>query len=88
MERRNWSVKALSELKYTDSLESEYRASSLKKWAETYLTNNDISDFDLNLKDLNILSELFYKNINFLKNHRNEMKQEIDNHKKIREFLK
>ena len=88
MERRNWSLKALSELKYLDSLDSESRAESLKDWVEKYLTDNDISDFDLALKDLNSLSELFYKNITFLKNHRKDMKKAIDNHKKIREFLK
>lgn len=88
MERRNWSLEALSKLKYIDSLELEDRAESLKKWVELYLTDNHISDFDLELTDLNSLSELFYKNIVFLKNHRINMKKEIDNHKKIREFLK
>lgn len=88
MERRNWSVEALSKLKYIDSLELEDRAESLKDWVELYLTDNHISDFDLELTDLNSLSELFYKNIVFLKNHRINMKKEIENHKKIREFLK
>jgi len=88
MERRNWSLKALSELKYIDSLDSELRAESLQKWVESYLSRNKIEDFDLNIQDLNSLSELFYKNISFLKNHRNSMKEAIDNHKKIREFLK
>ena len=88
MERRNWSIKALSELRYLDNLESVPRAESLKVWVDTYLSNNNIEDFDLEVKELNSLSELFYKNITFLKNHRNEMKTEIINHKKIREFLK
>jgi len=88
MERRNWSLKALSELKYIDSLDSEQRAESLKDWVERNLTDNSISDFDLELKDFNSLSELFYKNITFLKNHRKDMKEAINNHKKIREFLK
>ena len=88
MERRNWSLKALSELKYLDSLDAESRAETLKDWVEKYLTDNDITDFDLSLRDLNSLSELFYKNITFLKNHRKDMKKAIDNHKKIREFLK
>ena len=88
MERRNWSLEALSELRYIDSLDSEIRAESLQKWVEQNLANNTIEDFDLDIKDLNILSELFYKNISFLKNHRKEMKEQIDNHKKIREFLK
>lgn len=88
MERRNWSLKALSELKYIDSLDSELRAESLQKWVISYLTHNKIEEFDLNTQELNSLSELFYKNIAFLKTHRNDMKEAIDNHKKIREFLK
>jgi len=88
MERRNWSLKALSDLRYLDSLEFELKAESLKAWVELYLSENSIEDFDLNINDLNSLSELFYKNISFLKNHRKNMKREIDNHKKIREFLK
>jgi len=88
MERRNWSLKALSDLRYLDSLESELKAESLKAWVELYLNENTIEDFDLNINDLNSLSELFYKNISFLKNHRKDMKKQIDNHKKIREFLK
>jgi len=88
MERRDWSLKALSELKYIDSLDSELRAESLKKWVELYLTNNTIEEFDLSIHDLNSLSELFYKNISFLKNHREDMKSQINNHRKIREFLK
>lgn len=88
MERRDWSLKALSELKYIDSLDSELRAESLQKWVELYLTHNKIEEFDLNIQDLNSLSELFYKNISFLKNHRKDMKHQINNHKKIREFLK
>ena len=88
MERRNRSLKSLSELIYIDSLDDDIKAQRLEKWVEKYLRDNNIADFDLELKDLNTLSELFYKNIAFLKNHRNDMKKAIDNHKKIREFLK
>jgi len=88
MERRDWSLKALLDLRYADSLESEQRAEALKSWVELYLSHETIENFDLNLKDMNSLSELFYKNISFLKNHREDMKKQIDNHKKIREFLK
>ncbi len=88
MERRNWSLEALAKLRYLDSLDSEQKAEALKNWVEFYLTNNKIEDFDLELKDLNILSELFYKNIIFLKNHKENMREQINNHKKIREFLK
>ena len=87
MERRNWSIKALKSLQYIDSLDAELRASSLQKWVEDYLVDNHIEDFNLELRDLENLSELFYKNISFLKQHREEMKTQIDEHKKIREFL-
>ncbi len=87
MERRNWSLKALKSLQYVDSLNPEQRASSLQKWVEDYLVDNSIESFDLELKDLERLSELFYKNISFLKQHRKDMKFQIDNHKKIRNFL-
>jgi len=86
MERRNRSLKALKELTYIDTLDSELRAQSLQKWVETNINNNE--NFDLELEDKKTLSELFYKNITFMKNHRKNMKEEIDNHKKIREFLK
>jgi len=88
MERRDWSLKALADLRYIDNLEDELRAESLKEWVDSYLSKHKIEDFDLSPQDLNSLSELFYKNISFLKNHRKEMKEQIDNHKKIREFLK
>jgi len=87
MERRNRSIIALSELQYLDSLESEQRAESLKKWVLKYLTESKIEEFDLSAKDLDVLAELFYRNISFLKQHRKNMKYEINNHKKIREFL-
>ena len=87
MERRDRSLAALADLRYLDNLKSEQRAESLKKWVLKHLTENKIEDFDLPLNDLKTLSELFYKNISFLKQHRKDMKYEIDNHKKIREFL-
>lgn len=86
MERRNRSLEALKELKYIDTLDSEERAQSLQKWVEANISNNE--KFDLELDDKKVLSELYYKSIAFMKKHRSNMKQEIDNHKKIREFLK
>ena len=88
MERRNRSLKVLDELNYIDSLEFEHRAESLKNWVEQNLVNNSIDDFDLDMKDMKHLSELLYKNISFLKNHREDIKSKINNHSKIREFLK
>ncbi len=88
MERRNRSLKALANLKYINELDADLRAESLKSWVEENLSQNKIEDFDLDINDLNILSELFYKNISFLKAHRKDMKSQIQNHKKIREFLK
>ncbi len=88
MERRNRSLEALHNLIYIDSLDSDFKAQSLLKWVEQYITDTKIEDFDLELSDLKVLSELFYKNISFIKKHREDMKHQIDNHKKIREFLK
>jgi len=88
MERRNRSLKALKELIYIDSLDSDLKAQSLEKWVEEYLSKSSIEEFDLELSNLQKLSELFYKNINFLKQHNKDMKHQIDNYKKIREFLK
>jgi predicted glycosyltransferase len=87
VERRNWSLKALKSLQYIDSLNPEQRANSLQKWVKDYLVDNHIESFDLELKDLESLSELFYKNISFLKQHREDMKTQIDDREKIREFL-
>lgn len=88
MERRNRSIEAFSSLKYIDSLEDDIRAKSLQDWVERYLSDIKIEEFKLDLDEMKVLSELFYKNINFLKEHRVNMKYEIDSHKKIREFLK
>jgi hypothetical protein len=87
MERRNRSLGALKELVYIDSLDDELRASLLDKWVTSNLVNFKIEDFDLELAELKKLHELFYKNITFMKKHRTNMKLEIDNYKKIREFL-
>jgi len=88
MERRDWSVKALKELIYADSLDSSEKADSLVKWHNKYLDKNHIQDFDLELKDLNQLKELFFKNINFLKNHKEESRLELIKMKKMKKFLK
>jgi len=89
MERRDRSLEALSKLRSIDGLgDDDIKASQLDKWVTTYLNDNGIEKFDLNKDSFKILSELLYKNIQFMKQHRVNMKQQIDNHKKIREFLK
>lgn len=88
MERRDWSLKALNELTYVDSLESSEKADALIRWHENYLTNDTIEDFELELKDLKRLQELFFKNINFLKIHREETRQELVKMQKMKRFLK
>jgi hypothetical protein len=87
MERRNWSLKALEELIYIDSLDSYEKADSLVNWYQKYLSNSDITNLDLELKDLKKLSELFYKNINFLKDHKNQTREDIIANKKMQRFL-
>jgi hypothetical protein len=88
MERRNRSLSALNELIYIDSLDSSEKADALVRWHENYLTNEKIEDFDLELKDLKRLEELFFKNINFLKVYREETRQELIKMQKMKRFLK
>ena len=87
MERRNWSLKALEELIYIDSLDSYERADALIRWHKKYLTDKKITDFDLETDDLKKLSELFYKNINFLKEHKEQTRQDMVENKKMQRFL-
>lgn len=88
MERRDWSLKALNELTYIDSLEPLDKADALIRWHENYLTNDTIEDFDLELIDLKKMEELFFKNINFLKIHREKTRQELVQMQKMKRFLK
>ena len=88
MERRDWSIKALSELNYIDSLDSFEKADGLVLWCKDYLTNHKIEDFDLELADLRKLEELFFKNLNFLKSHQEYTNQEMQNIRKMKKFFK
>ncbi len=88
MERRNRSLKALEELIYIDSLESFERADALIRWHERYLKDTDITNFKLELEDLKRLLELFYKNISFLKEHKEQVRQEMLSNRKRERFLK
>ena len=88
MERRDRSLKALKELTYIDSLDSYEKADAIVRWFDTYLKDDSIENFDLELTDLKRLEELFFKNINFLKNHREETRQEIIKMQKMKRFLK
>ena len=87
MERRNRSLKALKELQYIDSLELLEKADALLLWVNNYLSNNLIENFDLEINDLKKLSELFYKNLVFIKEFNSEIRGQLDSHRKIREFL-
>ena len=88
MERRDRSLKALKELTYVDSLDSFEKADAIVRWFDTYLKDDSIENFDLELLDLKRLEELFFKSINFLKNHREETRQEIIKMQKMKRFLK
>jgi hypothetical protein len=87
MERRNRSLKALEELKYIDSLDDQQRAKQLLVWSNSYMTESIVESFDLSLANLKELAELFYKNINFLKSYREEIKIQLDNKDKIKSFF-
>ena len=89
MERRDRSLKAFKDLKYIDSLDSDdFKAQRLKNWVETYLEKYSIEEFDYTINELKSLEELFFKNLKFLKEHREKMRVELDQTKKIRNFLK
>ena len=87
-EKRERSQKALKELRYIDSLDDKERADSLLLFMDEFSYDISIHNLDLELKQLKQLSELFYKNIMFLKRYRGEMKEEIDSHNKIKNFLR
>lgn len=88
MERRDRSLKILNELIYIDSLDSYEKADSLVRWAENYLSDNFISELDLEIDDVKKLKELFFKNINFLIKQKDEARGEIANLQKMKKFLK
>lgn len=86
MERRDRSLKALNELVYINSLDDQERADELVKWAGEYLTH-DISEFDLELEDLKKLSELFFTNLIFLKEFKDQKKESIEELQKLKKYL-
>ena len=88
MERRDRSLKALKELVYIDSLDSFEKADAIVKWFDDYLKDDSIDNFDLELDDLKKLEELFFKSNNFLKNHKEETRQELIKMQKMKRFLK
>ena len=88
MERRDWYIKLLNELIYIDSLDSYEKANNLVSWYTEYFSKSSINDLDLELSDLKILEELFYRNINFLKEQQKQAGEELKNIKKMKSFLK
>jgi hypothetical protein len=90
MERRNRSsIKALKELVYIDSLDNDtIKASRLKKWAENYFVDKDFANnFELDLDNLRKLEELFFKNINFLKQYITNLKLQLQKHETMKKFF-
>lgn len=87
MERRDWSLEALKRLTYVDSLDEEQRAEGLKSWTETYLTNTNITDFELSHEELLKLRELLFKNANFLYTHRENILEQMKSITKMKKFL-
>ena len=87
MERRNWSLEALKEIKYISTLSSKQRSYSLIEWCNTYLINNDIQDFDLPNTELKELSEYFFRNLEFMKKLKDETQVELLENRKIRKYM-
>lgn len=88
MERRDWSLRALNRLVYIDSLDSQERVLQLIEWNSEFLSNSDIKDFELDARNLEKLLELFYKNISFLKKHKEETRENMLKNRKTQRFLK
>lgn len=88
MERRDRSLKALREFTYIDSLESFTKADALVKWYDEYLKDDSIENFVLEIDELKQLEELFFKNLNFLNQHKEETRQELLKIQKVKRFLK
>ena len=88
MEKRDRSLKALKALEYVDSLDSFDKADALVKWYDNYLVEDSIENFQLEIEELKKLEELFFKNINFLKKHKEETRIELLNTLKMKRFLK
>ncbi len=88
MERRNWSLKAYNKLQHIDSLDNDYdKAYSLQLWTIEYMKDDFLSNLDLESEHLKLFSELFYKNINFLKKHKEVIAKELNQNKNIKKFL-
>lgn len=87
MERRNRSVEALNQLKFIDTLDEEERVSGLQRWVQNYLSTDNKFEFDLEFKDLQVLLELYYKNINFMKSFNSNIQQQMAENQKLRAFV-
>ncbi len=88
MERRNRSLEAFERLKYIDSLDEEQRAKALQHWVEEYLSTDNKLEFDLEFKDLKFLLELFYKNLDFIKQYNANLQKQMAETQKMKAFLK
>ena len=88
MERRNRSLKALEELKILESKDDFDKANSLVLWVEKYLPNEQsIYQFDLEEDDANMLMELFYRNIEFMKEHREKTREQLQEMRNLKKFI-
>jgi hypothetical protein len=88
MERRNRSINALEELKDIESFNTEQKATSLINWVNRYIpSEHSIKDFDLDDSEIELLLELLYKNIDFIKHIRDNLKQELIQMRNLKKFI-
>jgi hypothetical protein len=88
MERRDRSLKALNDLQYIDTLDHEIRGKNLEKWVGEFLNDeNFLNNLELNRNELERFSELFYKNINFLKNQKQQLQEQLKENQQIKKFF-
>lgn len=88
MERRDWSLKLLKELRYIDSLDSYEKADAIVGWYESHFTKRKIEDIDLDEDDLLTLEELFFVNLSFLKEQKEQARLDLKDLRKMKNFLK
>ena len=87
MERRDRIIKIIEELLYADSLDEDQKAEVLLLWAKKYYQNDTLIIANLKTQEQEILLELLYKNIFFLKKYKINIKNTLCELDKVKVFL-
>ena len=87
MERRNRALESFKEFLYIDSLDGKDKADRLNNWISSYIIDNEPFYLYLTKEQQQLLSELYHKNILFLKNYNMQVKNDMDNIANMRKFI-